>query len=47
MRGIAEECCALVRRVQGLHSGEHGDGIVALGIHEPMFGGRITRAFER
>ncbi len=46
MREIAEECFALVREYKGSHSGEHGDGIVRSEFHEPMFGSRITRAFE-
>lgn len=46
MREIAEECFALVREYKGSHSGEHGDGIVRSEFHEPMFGARITRAFE-
>ncbi|MBV8455658.1 MAG: FAD-binding protein [Acetobacteraceae bacterium] len=46
MRTIAEECFALVREYKGSHSGEHGDGIVRSEFHEPMFGPRITRAFE-
>ena len=29
MRAIAEEAFALVRAYQGLHSGEHGDGLCA------------------
>ena len=32
MRAIAEEAFELVRRYKGSHSGEHGDGIVALGV---------------
>ena len=46
MRAIAEEAFALVREYKGSHSGEHGDGIVRSEFHEPMFGGRIVRAFE-
>ena len=46
MRAIAEECFALVRSYKGSHSGEHGDGIVRSEFNEPMFGARITRAFE-
>jgi FAD/FMN-containing dehydrogenase/Fe-S oxidoreductase len=46
MRAVAEECFALVREYKGSHSGEHGDGIVRSEFHEPMFGSRITRAFE-
>jgi FAD/FMN-containing dehydrogenase/Fe-S oxidoreductase len=46
MRAIAEEAFSLVREYKGSHSGEHGDGIVRSEFHEPMFGARLTRAFE-
>ncbi|SDB45893.1 FAD-binding and (Fe-S)-binding domain-containing protein [Belnapia rosea] len=46
MRAIAEECFALVREYKGSHSGEHGDGIVRSEFNAPMFGPRITSAFE-
>ena len=46
MREIAERCFELVREYKGSHSGEHGDGIVRSEFSEPMFGSRITRAFE-
>jgi FAD/FMN-containing dehydrogenase/Fe-S oxidoreductase len=46
MRAIAEEAFAMVREYQGSHSGEHGDGLVRSEFHEPMFGGRLVRAFE-
>ena len=46
MRAIAEEAFALVRAYKGSHSGEHGDGIVRSEFHEPMFGSKLTRAFE-
>jgi FAD/FMN-containing dehydrogenase/Fe-S oxidoreductase len=46
MRGIAEECFALVRAYKGSHSGEHGDGIARSEFTEPMFGKRIVQAFE-
>ena len=46
MRSIAEECFDLVRQYKGSHSGEHGDGIARSEFNEPMFGARITRAFE-
>ena len=46
MRGIAEEACDLVRRFEGSHSGEHGDGISRSEFHERMFGTRLVRAFE-
>lgn len=47
MRAIAEEACDLVRRYKGSFSGEHGDGISRSEFVEPMFGARLTRAFER
>jgi FAD/FMN-containing dehydrogenase/Fe-S oxidoreductase len=46
MRTIAEEAFAMVREYKGSHSGEHGDGLVRSEFHEPMFGSRLTRAFE-
>ena len=46
MRAIAEEACDLVRRFEGSHSGEHGDGISRSEFHERMFGQRLVRAFE-
>jgi FAD/FMN-containing dehydrogenase/Fe-S oxidoreductase len=46
MRAIAEETSALVRRYKGSYSGEHGDGISRSDYIEPMFGTRLTRAFE-
>src|SRR5215472_1203020 len=46
MRAIAEEAFALVRAYKGSHSGEHGDGLLRSEFHEPMFGGRLVRAFE-
>ncbi|MEL6575194.1 MAG: FAD-linked oxidase C-terminal domain-containing protein [Pseudomonadota bacterium] len=46
LREIAEDAFALVRDYEGSHSGEHGDGIVRSEFHEPMFGSRLTRAFE-
>jgi len=46
MRDIAEEAFAMVRDYKGSHSGEHGDGLVRSEFHEPMFGKRITKAFE-
>lgn len=46
MRRIAEETFALVRDFKGSHSGEHGDGIARSEFHKPMFGERLTRAFE-
>ena len=46
MRAIAEEAFAFVREYKGSHSGEHGDGIVRSEFNAPMFGERLTRAFE-
>ena len=46
MREIAEAACDLVRRFEGSHSGEHGDGISRSEFHERMFGTRLVRAFE-
>ncbi len=46
MRAIAEEAFELVRQYKGSHSGEHGDGLVRSEFHRPMFGERLTRAFE-
>ena len=46
MRAIAEEASAAVRRFKGSYSGEHGDGISRSEYIEPMFGARLTRAFE-
>ena len=47
MRAIAEETAELVRRYKGSYSGEHGDGISRSEFVEPLFGARLTRAFER
>ena len=47
MRAIAEEACELVRALKGSFSGEHGDGISRSEFVEPMFGGKLTRAFEQ
>src|SRR5579885_2208296 len=46
MRAIAEEAFAMVREYKGSHSGEHGDGLVRSEFNAPMFGERLTRAFE-
>jgi FAD/FMN-containing dehydrogenase/Fe-S oxidoreductase len=46
MRAIAEEAFALVRRFEGSHSGEHGDGLSRSEFHEAMFGAPLVRAFE-
>src|SRR5258706_1246525 len=46
MRAIAEEAAGLVREFKGAYSGEHGDGLVRSEWIAPMFGPRITHAFE-
>ena len=46
MRAIAEAACELVRRFEGSHSGEHGDGISRSEFHARMFGPRLAGAFE-
>lgn len=46
MRAIAEETAELVRRYHGSYSGEHGDGLSRSEFVEPLFGARLTRAFE-
>ena len=46
MRAIAEEAAAMVREYKGAYSGEHGDGLVRSEWIAPMFGPRITGAFE-
>ena len=47
MRAIAEETAELVKRFEGSYSGEHGDGISRSEFIEPLFGTRLTRAFEQ
>ncbi|MCB5411270.1 FAD-binding and (Fe-S)-binding domain-containing protein [Pseudogemmobacter faecipullorum] len=47
MRAIAEETADLVKRFKGSYSGEHGDGISRSEFVEPMFGSKLTRAFEQ
>jgi Fe-S oxidoreductase len=46
MRAIAEAACVLVKQFKGSYSGEHGDGISRSEFIAPMFGERLTRAFE-
>ncbi|MDH2327819.1 FAD-linked oxidase C-terminal domain-containing protein [Cereibacter sp. SYSU M97828] len=46
MRAIADETADLVRRFKGSFSGEHGDGISRSEYVEPLFGSKLTRAFE-
>ena len=45
-RAIAEEVHAVVGRLGGSHSGEHGDGILRSEFIEPVLGRRLARAFE-
>jgi FAD/FMN-containing dehydrogenase/Fe-S oxidoreductase len=46
MRRIAEAACDLVKRFKGSYSGEHGDGLSRSEFIRPMFGDRLTAAFE-
>ena len=46
MRAIAEGAVELVRKFKGSYSGEHGDGISRSEFIAPMFGEKITAAFE-
>ena len=46
MRLIAEETAELVRKYKGSYSGEHGDGISRSEYIAPLFGPRLTTAFE-
>jgi Fe-S oxidoreductase len=46
MRAIHEEALDLVRRYEGSHSGEHGDGLARSSWHEKMYGPRLVDAFE-
>ena len=45
-RAIAEEVHAVVGRLGGSHSGEHGDGILRSEFIEPVLGLRLARAFR-
>ena len=47
MRNIAEEAFELVKRYDGSHSGEHGDGIVRSEFNEVMFGPEMTALFRQ
>ena len=47
MRNIAEETFKLVKKYDGSHSGEHGDGIVRSEFHEKMYGKKITNLFKK
>lgn len=46
MRAIAEAAADLVRTLEGSFSGEHGDGISRSEFIRPLFGDRLTAAFE-
>ena len=46
MRLIADETAELVRKYKGSYSGEHGDGISRSEYIAPLFGPRLTKAFE-
>lgn len=46
MRAIADETSELVKKYKGSYSGEHGDGISRSDYIEPLFGSKLTRAFE-
>ena len=46
MRLIADETAELVRKYKGSYSGEHGDGISRSEYIAPLFGQRLTKAFE-
>ena len=47
MRSIAEATHALVRELQGSHSGEHGDGLVRGEFLRSMLGPQAVDAFEQ
>lgn len=47
MRAIADEVAQLVRRCQGVFSGEHGDGLARGERVRWQFGPRLTHAFEQ
>ncbi len=47
MRSIAEATHALVRRLHGSHSGEHGDGLVRSEFLGSMLGQQAVEAFEQ
>ena len=46
MRAIAEEAFELVKKFDGSHSGEHGDGISRSEFNPIMFGEKLTNAFR-
>ena len=47
LRAIHEEALDLVRKYEGSHSGEHGDGLARSEWHEKMYGPRLVGAFEQ
>ena len=46
MRAIATEAFELVKKFNGSHSGEHGDGISRSEFNPVMFGKKLTSAFR-
>lgn len=46
MRAIATEAFELVKKFNGSHSGEHGDGISRSEFNPVMFGKKLTNAFR-
>ena len=46
MRSIATEAFELVKKFNGSHSGEHGDGISRSEFNPVMFGKKLTNAFR-
>ena len=46
MRSIATEAFELVKKFNGSHSGEHGDGISRSEFNPVMFGKKLTTAFK-
>ena len=46
MRAIATEAFELVKKFNGSHSGEHGDGISRSEFNPIMFGKKLTNAFR-
>ena len=46
MRSIATEAFELVKKFNGSHSGEHGDGISRSEFNPVMFGKKLTNAFK-
>lgn len=46
LRSVAEEVHEVVKRLNGSHSGEHGDGILRSEFIEPLLGKRVAAAFR-